>query len=41
MFLNFKDYNDSVETLSAYIKRSEQAFILHDVKEGKKLSFII
>lgn len=37
MFTNFKEFNDSIETFSAYAKRLEQAFISHDLKEEKKL----
>lgn len=41
MFENFKDYKDSVERFSAYVKRLEQAFILHNVKKDKNVSGII
>lgn len=41
MISNFKEFNDFVESFSASIKRLERAFVLLDVKEGKKLPGII
>ena len=41
MFANFKEFYENIESFSTYVKRLEQSFKLHEIKEEKKVSAIL